>query len=56
MKKEDIHVDIIPLKNSNQPQEGISFPSFEYKKLIETDWEKSFFKNISYVRDEVYLK
>ena len=44
--KADIQVKTIRLKENNLPKEDISFPTFEYKELIETEWEDSDFKNI----------
>ena len=45
-EKANIQVKTIRLKENNLPKEDISFPTFEYKELIETDWEDSDFKNI----------
>ncbi|WP_445735417.1 Sau3AI family type II restriction endonuclease [Mariniflexile sp.] len=45
-EKADIQVKTIRLKENNLPKEDISFPTFEYKELIETDWEDCDFKNI----------
>jgi DNA mismatch repair protein MutH len=45
-EKADIRVKTIRLKENNLPKEDISFPTFEYKELIETHWEDSDFKNI----------
>jgi len=45
-EKADIQVKTIRLKENDLPKEDISFPTFEYQKLIETDWEDSNFKNI----------
>lgn len=45
-EKADIQVKTIRLKETNFPKEDISFPTFEYQELIETDWEDSDFKNI----------
>ena len=45
-EKADIQVKTIRLKENNLPKEDISFPTFEYKKIIKTDWEDSDFKNI----------
>ncbi|MCK0132659.1 DNA mismatch repair protein [Flavobacteriaceae bacterium F08102] len=45
-EKADIQVKTIRLKENNLPKEDISFPTFEYQDLIETDWEDSDFKNI----------
>lgn len=45
-EKADIQVKTIRLKENNLPKEDISFPTFEYKELLETDWEDSDFKNI----------
>ncbi len=45
-EKADIIVKTIRLKENNLPKEDISFPTFKYKELVETDWEESDFKNI----------
>ncbi len=45
-EKADIKVKTIRLKENNLPKEDISFPTFKYKELIETDWEDSDFKKI----------
>ena len=45
-EKADIQVKTIRLKEYNLPKEDISFPTFEYQELVETDWEDSDFKNI----------
>lgn len=45
-EKADIIVKTVRLKENNLPKEDISFPTFKYKELIETDWEDSDFKNI----------
>jgi len=45
-EKADIQVKTIRLKENSLPKEDISFPTFEYQKLIETDWEDSDFKNL----------
>tara|TARA_R110001606_G_scaffold265849_1_gene414824 strand:- start:272 stop:1657 length:1386 start_codon:yes stop_codon:yes gene_type:complete len=45
-EKADIQVKTIRLKENDLPKEDISFPTFEYKELVETDWEDSDFKNI----------
>ena len=45
-EKADIQVKTIRLKGNNLPKEDISFPTFEYQELIETNWEDSDFKNI----------
>lgn len=45
-EKADIIVKTIRLKENDLPKENISFPSFKYEELIETDWEDSSFKNI----------
>ncbi len=45
-EKADIQVKTIRLKENNLPKEDISFPTFQYQELIETDWEDSGFKNI----------
>ena len=45
-EKADIQVKTIRLKENNLPKEDISFPTFDYQELVETDWEDSDFKNI----------
>jgi DNA mismatch repair protein MutH len=45
-EKADIQVKTIRLKENDLPKEHISFPTFEYQELVETDWEDSDFKNI----------
>jgi DNA mismatch repair protein MutH len=45
-EKASIQVKTIRLKENNLPKEDISFPTFEYRELVETDWEDSDFKNI----------
>ncbi len=45
-EKADIIVKTIRLKENNLPKEDISFPTFKYNEIIETDWEDSDFKNI----------
>ncbi|MGR7812500.1 Sau3AI family type II restriction endonuclease [Lacinutrix undariae] len=45
-EKADIQVKTIRLKENNLPKEDISFPTFKYEELIETEWEDSDFKNI----------
>tara|TARA_R110002049_G_scaffold181169_6_gene348252 strand:+ start:4848 stop:6233 length:1386 start_codon:yes stop_codon:yes gene_type:complete len=45
-EKADIQVKTIRLKENNLPKEDISFPTFEYQELVESDWEDSDFKNI----------
>lgn len=45
-EKADIQVKTIRLKANNLPKEDVSFPPFEYRELIEIDWEDSNFKNI----------
>lgn len=45
-EKADIIVKTIRLKENNLPKEDISFPTFKFDELIETDWEDSDFKNI----------
>lgn len=45
-EKADIQVKTIRLKENDLPKEDISFPTFEYQVLVETDWEDSGFKNI----------
>ena len=45
-EKADIQVKTIRLKKNDLPKEDISFPTFVYQELVETDWEDSDFKNI----------
>jgi len=45
-EKADIQVKTIRLKENDLPKEHVSFPTFEYLELVETDWEDSDFKNI----------
>lgn len=45
-EKADIIVKTVRLKENSLPKEDISFPTFEYRELLETDWEDSDFKNI----------
>ncbi|CAM1365352.1 DNA mismatch repair protein MutH [Tenacibaculum sediminilitoris] len=45
-EKADIIVKTIRLKENNLPKEDISFPTFKYQELVNTDWENSDFKNI----------
>lgn len=45
-EKADIQVKTIRLKENNLPKEDVSFPTFEYEKLINTNWEDSDFLNI----------
>ncbi len=43
-EKADIIVKTIRLKENNMPKEDVSFPTFKYQKLIQTEWEESVFK------------
>lgn len=45
-EKADIQVKTVRLKENNLPKEDISFPTFEYIDLINTDWENSDFYQI----------
>uniref|UniRef100_UPI00404A4A23 Sau3AI family type II restriction endonuclease n=1 Tax=Gelidibacter sp. TaxID=2018083 RepID=UPI00404A4A23 len=45
-EKADIIVKTIRLKENNLPKEDISFPTFEYHELVESEWEDADFKNI----------
>lgn len=45
-EKASIIVKTIRLKGNDLPKEHISFPTFKYKEIINTDWEDSEFKNI----------
>jgi len=44
--KADVQVKTIRLQENTLPKESVSFPCFEYRSLIETDWEDSEFKSI----------
>lgn len=44
--KSDLIIKTVRIKENNLPKEDISFPTFEYQELIESDWEDSDFKNI----------
>ena len=45
-EKADIHVRTIRLKENGLPEEDISFPAFDYKELVNIDWNNSDLKNI----------
>lgn len=45
-EKADIIVKTIRLREDNLPKEDISFPTFKYEDIINTEWEDSDFKNI----------
>lgn len=45
-EKADVQIKTVRLAENGLPKEHISFPSFKYRKLIETDWEDSDFKSI----------
>lgn len=45
-EKANIQVKTVRIMENNLPKESISFPTFEYNELINTDWEDSEFKNI----------
>jgi DNA mismatch repair protein MutH len=45
-EKADIQVKTVRLKNNDLPKEDISFPTFKYEELINTEWDDSDFKNI----------
>jgi len=45
-EKADIQVKTVRLNSNNLPKESISFPSFEYKKIVKSTWDKSAFKYI----------
>lgn len=45
-EKADIIVKTVRLKENNMPKEDVSFPTFEFSELVETDWEDSNFKSI----------
>lgn len=44
--KAGIIVKTIRLKENEMPKEDVSFPTFKYEELINTEWEDSDFKNI----------
>jgi len=45
-EKADIQIKTVRLDEDGRPEENISFPAFEYQKLVNSDWEDSDFKNI----------
>lgn len=45
-EKAEIKVKTIRVKENNLPKEDISFPTFKFKELVETEWEESDFKKI----------
>ncbi|AFL68863.1 Sau3AI family type II restriction endonuclease [Sulfurospirillum barnesii] len=45
-EKADIIVKTVRLKENNLPKEDVSFPAFEYTRLLEETWEESEFKAI----------
>jgi len=45
-EKADIQVKTIRLIENNLPKEDISFPTFKYTELVETDWDDSDFKSM----------
>jgi len=45
-EKADVQIKTIRLSENNFPEQEVSFPSFEYEKIVETDWEDSDFKNV----------
>lgn len=44
-EKANVKVKIIRLKNNNKLKESMSFPNFEFKKLVKETWEDSQFAN-----------
>ena len=44
-EKADIEVKTVRLLDNDMPKEHLSFPAFEYKELINEDWETSDLKN-----------
>jgi len=44
--KADIQVKTVRLREDGMPKEHISFPTFKYEEIVETDWDDSDFKNI----------
>ena len=45
-EKADIQIKTVRLDENGRPAEHISFPAFEYRNLVGTDWEDSDFLNI----------
>lgn len=45
-EKADIQVKTVRLKSNDLPKEDISFPTFQYTALVETDWDEAPFKSI----------
>ena len=45
-EKADVQVKTIRLKKNFLPKEDISFPTFKYEEIIDTEWDDSDFKNI----------
>ena len=44
-KKSDVTIKTVRIEKNNLPRESVSFPSFEYEKLILEDWDESEFKD-----------
>lgn len=65
-EKADIVLRTVRLKANGTPKEDISFPAFDYVKLIEEDWEESDFRSrierrflfvvFQYEGEELFLK
>ncbi len=45
-RKSNLIIKTIRLKENDLPKEDVSFPTFKYQELIETNWEDSNFKTI----------
>ena len=52
-EKADVIVKTIRLKENNLSKENISFPTFKYTNLVETEWEDSNFK--SYLESKFFF-
>lgn len=44
--KAEIIVKTVRLKENNLPKEDISFPTFKYQEIVDSEWDDSDFKNI----------
>lgn len=44
-EKADIIVKTVRLKENNLPKEDVSFPTFKFREIINTEWDDSDFKN-----------
>jgi len=45
-EKAEIIVKTVRINEKNTPKEDISFPNFEFKKIVNEEWEESDFKNV----------